>query len=303
MSTPSPALKDWLSLLALGVIWGSSFMAAKVALQDLGPLWVAAARVTLAGLVLALAMVVMGRSFARGRAGWAATVSFALFSHAIPFFLLNWAQQTVTSSFAGVAMAAVPLFILPLAIAFVPGERFNWLRLIGLLLGFWGVVVLLGPGEILSGEAAALPRMACVLASLCYAIGGIVTRVAPPMDQIGYTTGALLIAALVTIPGAYLVEGAPALPEGVPLVSLIYLALGPTALAALILVRTIRSAGPTFLSLVNYMVPVWAVVFGAVLLAEPLPASFLLAAALILTGVAISQRGARRARLAAGTGA
>lgn len=295
----TPTLKDWMFLLALGVIWGSSFMAAKVALQDLGPLWVAAARVTLAGMVLFAAMILMGRSFARGRAGLAATFSFALLSHAIPFFLLNWAQQTVTSSFAGVAMAAVPLFVLPLAIAFVPGERFGWLRLIGLVLGFLGVVVLLGPSELLSGEAAALPRMACILASLCYATGGIVTRLAPPMDQIGYSAGALLIAALVTVPGALIVEGVPQVPQATPLLALVYLALGPTAVAALILVRTIRSAGPTFLSLVNYMVPVWAVIFGAALLSEALPASFLLAAALILSGVAISQRGVRRARLAA----
>lgn len=296
MTTASPTSKDWLSLLALGVIWGSSFMAAKLALQDLGPLWVAAARVALAGIVLGAALALMGRSLPRGRAGWAATAWFALFSHAIPFFLLNWAQQTVASSFAGVAMAAVPLFVLPLALAFVPGERFGWFRLIGLVLGFLGVVVLLGPRELLSGEAPALPRMACIAASLCYAIGGVVTRIAPPMDQIGYTTGALLIAGLVLVPGAFLVEGTPALPSGVPLLALVYLALGPTAVAALILVRTIRSAGPTFLSLVNYMVPVWAVVFGAALLAEPLPASFLMATALILSGVAISQRGLRRPR-------
>ncbi len=289
-----PGPKDWLSILALGVIWGSSFLSAKIALDGLGPLTLAAARVTLGGLILLLVMRIGGQVLPSGRRALAAVASFAVFSHALPFFLLNWAQQTVPSSFAGVSMAAVPLFVLPLAVLLVPGERFGWIKLLGLVLGFLGVVILIGPDKVLSGPDAALPRLACVAAALCYAIGGITTRLAPPMDQIGFSAAALTGAAILTIPGALLIEGPPALPDTRTLAATIYLAAGPTAIAALILVRTVRAAGPTFLSLVNYMVPVWAIVLGAIILSEPLPGSFLIAGALILTGVALSQWNALR---------
>ncbi len=288
---PNPRLADWLSLLALGAIWGSSFLAAKLALEGLQPLTLAAARVTLGGLVLLLAVRIAGRTLPTGTRCWAAVLGFSVFSHALPFFLLNWAQQTVASSFAGVSMAAVPLFVLPLALMLVPGERFGWLKLTGLVLGFLGVVILIGPAEVLSGPDAALPRLACVAASLCYALGGITTRLAPPMDQIGYSAAALTVAAILTIPGALLLEGVPAMPDAGALTATLYLAVGPTAIAALILVRTIVSAGPTFLSLVNYMVPVWAILLGAIVLSEPLPGSFLIAGVLILIGVALSQWG------------
>ena len=291
----NPTRSDWIALIALGVIWGSSFMAVKLAIQDMGPLTLAGGRTAIGAAVLLVFVFATRREFPRDLRSWVFIFLFGVFSNALPFFLLNWAQQTVSSSFAGVMMATVPFYALILAVMFVPGETFAWSKLIGLLIGFAGVMFLIGPAEILSGPDAALPRLACAAAAGCYALGALFTRLAPPMRQIPFSAGGLTIAAVLTLPAALVIEGLPQNPSTTGTTSLIYLAIGPTALAAILLVRTIRSAGPTFVTLVNYMVPVWAVIFGVLLLSEALPAQFLIAMALILGGLAVNQFGTIRA--------
>ena len=102
-----------------------------------------------------------------------------VFSNALPFALLSWGQRHVTSGFAGITMAVVPLLVLPLAHLFVPGERMTARKVAGFVVGFAGVVLLIGTGGP-SPAARALARLACVAASSCYAVGAIVTRLAPP---------------------------------------------------------------------------------------------------------------------------
>ena len=114
------------------------------------------------------------------------------------------------------------------------------------------------------------------------------------MDLLALAAAVLLVAALIFVPFALYAEGWPDDPTRRSLFALLYLGLLPTGVAQILLVQVIRSAGPVFMGLVNYQVPVWSVVFGAALLAEPLPPSLLLAMALILSGVALSQLGALR---------
>lgn len=285
----TPNSLDWLSVIALGLVWGASFMAVKIAMGGFGPLTVAAGRLALAGLILLIVTVLTRRSWPRGARLWGFVLAFAIFSNALPFVLLNWAQQTVTSAFAGVTMASVPLFVLPLAVVFVPGERFSVLKLAGMILGFVGVVLLLGPREILDGSAGWAPRAACVAAALSYAVGGIFARLAPPVDQIAYSGTALTLAAIFIVPLALGIEGLPSETGQGPVLALLFLAVFPTATATLLLVRTLRSAGPTFVTLVNFMVPVWAVAFGVALLGEVLPEGFAIATLLVLAGLAVSQ--------------
>jgi drug/metabolite transporter (DMT)-like permease len=114
----------------------------------------------------------------------------------------------------------------------------------------------------------------------------------PQVDTIGLSTVLLLVGAAIIVPVAWLVEGPPPLPEARTLWVIAFLGLVPTAAASLLRVRVVRTAGPVFLSLVNYQVPVWSVVLGALVLAEPLPPSLLSAMTLILAGVGLSQYGA-----------
>ncbi|MGX0877300.1 drug/metabolite transporter (DMT)-like permease [Roseovarius sp. MBR-154] len=267
-----------------------------VALRDTGPLTVAAARITL-GAVFLLALVRMkGRALpdprrAEGRKILVFACFMALFSNAIPFSLLAWAQQSVASGFAGVCMAAVPLLILPLAHVLVPGEQMSLRKLAGFVMGTVGVIVLIGPDAFASTgkDMESLARLACLAVAGCYALGTIATRLCPEVDRLALSATVLLIGAVIILPFALIQEGQPKSLSIKSFLALLYLGILPTGVAQLLLVQVNREAGPSFFGLVNYMVPVWSVILGAVVLFEPLPPSLLAAMALILGGVAISQ--------------
>lgn len=300
--TTAPNRLDWLMLAVLGLIWGGSFLGVSVALEGFGPLTVAAARIVLGALALIAASYASGvglpsLSTPTGKRIWLHCFGFAIFTNALPFSLLSWAQQFVTSGFAGITMAVVPLFVLPLAWLILK-ESMTPRKVFGFLLGFTGVVVLIGPSALggLGTATENIARIACVGASLCYAIGTMITRTAPTGPLLSYSAGGLLLGAILIVPIALIAEG---MPTNAPLpqwLALVYLGIFPTAIATLLLVKVISSAGPTFLSLVNYQVPVWAVIFGIVFLGETLPPSFATALLLILAGLAIAQAKAKRFR-------
>lgn len=293
--TPSkPTLINWLEIAGLGVIWGASFLSVALALDGFAPIWVAAGRIIIAAAALLLVMRlrrIVPPSWTTERRIWLHAGGMALMSNALPFTLLAWAQQHVTSGFAGITMAMVPLFTLLLAHALLPGERLTGPRIAGFALGLTGVTVLIGTDALALQGAALEPvaRIACIAATLSYATGSIITRRCPPVDPIAFSSLALVLASAMILPVALWAEGLPALPTPRAAMALTYLGLMPTALATLILVHVIRTAGPTFLTQTNYHVPVWSVIFGTLILAEPLPPQFLAALALILTGLALSR--------------
>lgn len=299
-TAPTPG--NWIALIALGLLWGASFLAIALALEGFGPLTVAAGRIVLAVVTLGAAALVIGvplppMDASSGGRVWGFALAMGFLSNALPFFLLAWAQQHVASGFAGVSMAAIPLFVMGLAHFLVPGDSMTRLKVLGLLLGLAGVLVLIGPGALArsGAEAEGLARILCFAAAASYACGAIVTRRCPAVHPLAFSVIALMAASVMIVPVALAVEGVPAMPESWrPLLALAYLGLGSTAAATLVLVRIIRSAGPSFLSQVNYHVPVWSVLLGAVVLNEVLPPQFLLAAGLILAGLALSRWRGRR---------
>ncbi len=268
-------------------------MIVAVALRDYGPLTVACARTTLGAAALLLFLRAMGRRWPRGdRRLWAYLLAISLLSTALPFYLLSWGQQYVPSAFAGISMAALPLFVLPLAHVFAD-EALTLRRTIGVTVGFVGAAVLIGPGVLqATGDRAAMGQLACVAAALSYAVAAILTRRCPPVDPIALSTVTLVIGSVVLVPLMLLVEGLPVWEGRTSGFAILFLGLFPTALAALLRVQVIRSAGPVFMTLVNYQVPLWSMVFGVLILSEALPWRFFLALALIMTGLALSQWGA-----------
>lgn len=297
---PLPTRLDWLILATLGLMFGASFMGVSVALQGFGPLSIAAYRIALGAAILVAFAKASGRrmpplSAANGLAIWGAAITMGAFSNAVPFFLLGWAQEHVASGFAGVSMAAMPLITLVLAHFLVAGEQITLRRLIGILIGFIGVVVLIGPSAFETTGMAQenLARLVCLAAGACYAIGSIVARLCPDVDRRAFAATTLVAATVMILPIALWREGLPAeMPAVLPALSVVLLGIFPTALAQILLVILVRRAGPTFLSLVNYQVPLWAIFLGALILGEALPSSLIWAMLLILIGVAISQFGA-----------
>ena len=288
--TTQPTLTNWLSILLLGIIWGGTFMVVRIALDGgYGPLTVACARTTLGAVTLLGLVWVMGREMPRGATVWTYLLIIGTLNTALPFALLSWGQQYVPSAFAGISMAVLPLFVLPLAHIFTD-ERLTARKTIGVCLGFIGAAVLIGPAAFDFTEGSlALPQLACVGASMSYAISSVMTRACPKVDSISMAAITLVVGAGSLIPAMLLVEGVPQWEPTTGGYAIIFLGLVPTAFAALLRVTTIRTAGSVFMTLVNYQVPVWSMIFGAIVLSEVLPLRFFAALALILCGLAISQ--------------
>ena len=293
-----PTLLDWGLLALLGLIWGGAFLGVELSLDSLAPLQVSTARIVLAALLLIAVAFLAGDGlpgFATPlqRRIWLHCLGMGLFTNAIPFTLLAWGQQLVTSGFAGITMAVVPLLVLPLSHFLIPGERMTMARLAGFGIGFAGVVLLIGGGRIFTGMSTdpviMMAQLACVLASCCYATGAIITRLCPPVSTTSFAAAGLLCASIVLIPITLMTDDIPSSISPLALAGTLYLALLPTGLATILLTVIIKRAGPPFLSLVNYQVPVWAVIFGVAILGEDLPGHFITALAVILAGLAISQ--------------
>ncbi len=285
-----PSKRDWSGVFILGLIWGATFMVVAMALEGYGPITVATSRTTLGAVTLLILMRITGRRIPTLTSELSMSITLiGLLSTAIPFMLLSWGQQFVPSAFAGLSMAAIPLMVLPLA-HFFSDEPLNLRRLVGVCLGFTGALVLIGPGLAQLGQGAEpLAQLACILAALCYASSSIMTRRCPPIDPLVLAALTLVVGAIVLVPTMLLTEGLPAWQGTRPTLALIVLGLLPTAFATLLRVSITRSAGSVFLTLVNYQVPVWSMIFGAWILSEALPLRFFVALLLILTGMAISQ--------------
>lgn len=292
--TTQPTLSNWLSIAALGVIWGGTFMVVAIALQGFGPLTVACARTTLGAISLLMLMRVMGRPMPSERAVWGYLAVIGVLNSALPFALLSWGQQYVPSAFAGISMAALPLFVLPLAHQFTD-EKMSPRKAIGVGLGFIGAAVLIGPGAIRIGQGIEpLAQLACIAAALSYAVSSVLTRRCPPVDSISMAALTLVVGSVCLIPAMLVIEGVPQWSHGQAGFAIIFLGLVPTAFAALLRVQVIRTAGSVFMTLVNFQVPVWSMLFGALVLSELLPLRFFVALALILIGLLISQWGGLR---------
>lgn len=294
-------LTHWLALSFLGLIWGAAFMSAKVALTDFDPKTLTALRLVIGAAFLLVIAYSTGNPLPgfkkpEHRRVWPFILGMGIMTNVLPFNLLNWGQQYVTSSFAGISMAVVPLLVLPLAHFLIPSEQLTLRKIFGFVVGFIGTVILVGPETFLSStgeDLESLGRLACVATACCYAIGSIITRLSPPISMISFSAGGLVVAAVIGVAVALAFDGPLPAASTQSWAAAIYLGLLPTGLATLLLVWLIHSAGPTFVSLVNYQVPVWAVLMGVVLLSEAIPAQFIAALALILLGLAISQSWAR----------
>ena len=288
--TQAPTPMNWASIVALGFIWGGTFLVVSIALEGYGPITVATARTTLGAVAMGLLALALRSPWPAPAPGlWPILIASGVTSTALPFFLLSWGIQYVPSAFAGLTMASIPLFVLPLAALF-SDEKFRMRALVGTSLGFCGALVLIGPGLMQLGQGTApLAQLACLGAALCYAVSSILLRRCPPIDPVTLSAVTLLIGSAVMIPIMLAVEGLPGWSGARISAAILFLGLVPTALATLIRAQVIRSAGSVFMTLTNYMVPLWAMLLGAAVLGESLPWRFFVALALILTGLAISQ--------------
>jgi drug/metabolite transporter (DMT)-like permease len=276
-------------LLALGAIWGASYLFNEIALRDLEPAALIEGR-----FLVGLAFLVPAVSLATGRAAalaglraapWRLAV-VALLNAVAPFLLIAWGQQWIDSGLTGILLASSPLFTALVATTYHREERATGLRLAGVLVGFVGVALLLGV-QPASGRDALLGAVAVVGAALLYSVSGLyIGRRLGDVPPLAVAVGTTLWAALLTLPLALLVwpDETPGLG---PVAAVVVLGVGGTGVAYILYFALIGGAGASRAILVNYLIPTMAVAYGVALLDEPLTLSMVAGLALILAGVSL----------------
>lgn len=288
----APTTANWFALIALIVLWGTSFMFITLSLESFSPLGVVACRVLLAALVLATVMTIKGLRLPTEPYAWLVFLILAIVGNLLPFYLITWGQQEVTSGIAGLLMAVMPLATMILAHYLVAGENMNRFKVAGFVLGITGVVLVLWPA-IVGGSSTLFSSILILLAALAYAFNSILVRRLPQSEPMVSVAGVMIAASVLIVP-LWLLQETPWQQEQVyttkALLSLVWLGIGPTAIATLLLFAVIGSAGPSFLSNINYVIPAVAYFTGALVLGEAIEWHSIAAMALIILGIALSRR-------------
>jgi drug/metabolite transporter (DMT)-like permease len=289
----------WPLILTLAAAWGASYLLIKVGVDGgLSPGALMAARALLAGVVLlGYLAVTLGAATAvlRLRAAWRESLVLGLLNAALPFWLVAWGETHIDSGVAAIAQATVPIFSLLIGLRFLPHERISRTRIAGVGLGLVGVAVVAGVAP--AGNAWAVAgTLAVVLASVFYASAGIYGQLHLRGTTSGpvLATGSMLAGGVMLLPLA-IARPPHSMPTAGAIGSLLLLSLVGTALAQLILFRTIALFGARRFSLVTYLMPGIALVYGALILDERITAAALIGLVLILLGVALGS-GAMRLR-------
>lgn len=279
-------------VLMLGIvagIWGASYLFIKVAVREIEPTAMIDLRLWLAALVLVPFLAIrlgIGPAVAEIRSAGTGALIVGVFNMALPFTLIAWGEKHIDSSVAAIANATVSIFIVLLAIRFEPSERAAGLKLFGIVLGLVGVGVLAGLHP-QGGWWGVAGTLAVVVASLSYAAAYIYTpRRFPRTSPLVITTSSTLVAALVLLPPA-LVQLPGEVPSWKAFASVAALGIAGTAVALILFYAMISRYGALRASLVTYLTPPFALVYGVAFLNERITLNAALGLFLILAGVAL----------------
>jgi drug/metabolite transporter (DMT)-like permease len=284
--------KDWLAFLGLSLAWGSSFFWIKIALQEVGPFTLVAFRVLFGILGLLVVVWLKKPAGLTSRKTWFSLLILGITNTALPFIFISWAEQHIDSAVASILNSSVPLFTTVIAHFLLSDDKLSARRILGLLVGFAGVILLFSRD--LEGDVHfnLLAQGAMMIAVLCYAGSAVyarnATKGASPIVQaiIPLTAADVLIWT-----SAYVVESPVNLPT-LPLtwVSLLWLGLVGSCFAYLFYYYLVHSVGPTRATMVTYTFPVVGVALGVIFLKETLDIHLIAGAALVLASLWIVNR-------------
>lgn len=294
---------EWLLFLALGFMWGSSYLFIKLAVDSFGTFTLIALRLLIGAAFLWVVLRAKGTPLPRVPRIYGHLIVMGIVNIAIPFGLITWAEQSVDSALAAILNSTVPLMVIVIAPAFLPDEPIRINGLAGLAIGFAGIILLVSPG--LTGtDSDVAGEVALLGSSLAYALGNVYSRrnvrgLPPLIPAVFQVTFALVIAAVLA-----LVLERPwetARPDLEAWVSVVWLGIFGSGLAYLVYFRLLGRWGATRTALVAYLLPIVGIVLGFLVLAEPIDATLLVGTALVIGGVALVNGRWGRRRLFAAT--
>ena len=282
--------REWLSLLLLSVLWGGSFLFAGIQVKALPPFTIVFLRVGLAAVILNALVRALGKRMPAEFSAWRAFFAMGLLNNAIPFCLIVWGQSHIASGLAAILNATTPIATVIVAHFLTDDEKMTGNRLLGVASGFVGVVVLIGPQSLNELGVDVLAQLAVLLAAVSYAFAGIYGRRFRHIgiEPILTATGQVTASAILLFPVAMLVDAPWALPmPSWPVwAAAIGSAVFSTALAYVLYFRILATAGATNLMLVTFLIPVSAIIMGAIGLGEHLAARHFVGLAFIGAGLA-----------------
>lgn len=297
-----PAVSRWLpSMIALAAIWGCSFVFIAVGLRELHPVYVALGRVAAGAITILVVLAIRREALPKSRRLWAHFAVLGVVGMALPWTLFGYGEQRIPSLLAGIWNGTTPLLVLPIAVMVFRTEKFTAQRVIGLALGFVGMLVVLGAWQVDGGELAG--QLMCFAAAACYGLAipyqkKFITGHAA--SGFAITAGLLLSATVeLAVLAPFVAGGAPPAPWDLSLkvfASVVALGALGSGIAFVLNTHNLRTIGASAASMVTYLIPVFAIIVGVLLLDEHLTWFQPVGAVIVLLGVAVSQGAFRKSR-------
>ena len=279
--------RNWGLLLLLALLWGSSFFFYKVLVAVLPPITVVLGRVGIAAVAMNLWLLAQGQVMPRSPLLWARFLLLGLLNTAIPFVLIAWGETRITSGMASILNATTPIFMVAVAHWGTDDEKLSPGKAVGIALGILGVIVLVGPSAF-AGGGGIWGELAVIGASCSYGFGGVYSRRFKDLSPLVAATGQITGGAIILLPLSLMVDRpwSLAMPGWHVWAALLAIALVNTALAYVVYFKMVATVGVTYISLVTFLIPIIALLLGAVFLSESVTAQALAGMAVIALGLA-----------------
>ena len=282
--------KHWLIFILLGAIWSSSFMWIKIAVQEISPTMLVAFR-ALFGLLFGIVVIFIQRvQWRRSFKSWFPLLLLGITNVAIPFFLISWGEKYIDSAVASILDATVPLFTILIAHYLLDDDKITLPKIIGLLIGFAGVVVLMSKDLLISSTNSILGQAAVILASIFYAVNSVyIRKTTEDIPGIVRSAGPLISASAVMWLATFLFESPVQMPQlGITWIALLWLGIFGSGLAFAMAYYLIHEIGPTRTTMVTYLFPLGGVTLGVAFLNEQLTWRLVTGAVLIILSLVIA---------------
>jgi drug/metabolite transporter (DMT)-like permease len=272
-------------------MWGSAFAALKISLLTIPPLWVMSLRLIIGSLTIAIVFLIMKKKLPLTVEFWKWSLLIGFLGFSVPFSIISWGAQYIPSSLVAILMGANPIITLILAYFFLPNSSLNFRMIIGVFIGLIGIILLIGFGNINSdlykGQFI-YGQLAVLTGTFSFAIASILLKNSPQEHSFERALGSLICGSFIGLFLAYFYSKSPLQIYQISFesaVSLVLLGIFPTGIATVIWFKIISLKGPLFLSLVNYLIPIWALILGILLLSEKI--NFIIGFGLILITIGV----------------
>ena len=284
------SLKDFILLIVLAAIWGSAFFNIKIASDTYTPMAIAFGRIFFAALVMVLYCGMKGIKIDAFGEHWKMYASIGLVNLILPFFFISFGIVKVQSNMAAILMSTAPIYATILGQLFIQDEKINFLKLLGIIIGFLGIVFLFSD-DLLINQSNFLYALIIILGPFCYTLGGLLSLKLKHIKNETLTSSILVWAVIMLLPVLFIVENPTELrPSWSSTISLFYLGVVATAIAWLMRFYILKSNGLVFQSQVAYIIPIFGLIFGYVFLGEKITYKIIVALIAVLVSTYLIEK-------------